>query len=83
MCSTTAAIRNGRNDGIWTSQVLRVRCPQGTFASRIAITCGLAGPRCLPTATSALETELRSEKMALSMGLAPSAFPQTTGRSAN
>src|SRR5579862_3463548 len=28
----------------------------------------------------ALKTELRSDKMALSMGLAPTLFPQTTGR---
>ena len=31
----------------------------------------------------ALKTELRAEKMADPKGLAPSAFPQTTGRSAN
>ena len=56
-------------------QVMQYGIPRiELFASRTAIHLRLPGPW-----PDDLETEQRSEKMALSMGLAPILFPQTTG----
>ena len=59
----------------WASQALRDGCPKSQCSlSRIVIHLRPPGPK-----PGALKTELRSDKMADPKGLAPSAFPQTTG----